>query len=196
MQRITRPLQILTDLSKHGRNWAVQHGFDPASFWEQSIVWGDLDSFQQVKHVNNVRYCKFHGRMRWLQDLAIEAGGEQTAENLFKGRGISKLKILGHDYITEARLQRPVNFPDTLLIAHKFVPHSKDPAHLLMHAVAYSNSQERVVTESNAICVWYDYDNLRKASQGPPAHFARAIERSLKGNRSEHPSTLSDNASA
>jgi hypothetical protein len=27
--------------------------------------------------------------MRWLQDLAIEAGGEQTAENLVKGRGIS-----------------------------------------------------------------------------------------------------------
>lgn len=190
MQRITRPLQILTDLSKHGRNWAVQHGFDPASFWEQSIVWGDLDSFQ---HVNNVRYLRFFesGRMRWLQDLAIEAGGEQTAENLFKGRGISLiLKKIDLDF------KRPVNFPDTLLIAHKFVPHSKDPAHLLMHAVAYSNSQERVVTESNAVCVWYDYDNLRKASQGPPAHFARAIERSIKGDRSEHPSTLSDNASA
>jgi hypothetical protein len=72
------------------------------------------------------------------------------------------------------------------------VPHAKDPAHLLMHAVAYSNAQEKVVTESNAVCVWYDYDNLRKASQGPPAHFARVIEHSIKGDRPEQLSRLSD----
>ncbi|CAG8682377.1 1216_t:CDS:2 [Acaulospora colombiana] len=122
------------------------------------------------------------GRMRWLQELAMEAGGEQTAEDLVKGRGISLiLKKIDLDF--------------KLLIAHKFVPHSKDPAHLLMHAVAYSNTQERVVTESNAVCVWYDYDNLRKASQGPPSHFARVIERSMKGGGSEQLLPLSEKAS-
>jgi hypothetical protein len=27
--------------------------------------------------------------MRWLQELAVKAGGEKAAENLLKGRGIS-----------------------------------------------------------------------------------------------------------
>ena len=48
--------------------------FDPQSFFEQKVVWGDLDSFRYVRlrypeigdgdllsgsyrHVNNVRYC-------------------------------------------------------------------------------------------------------------------------------------------
>ena len=49
-------------------------GFDPKSFWEQTIVWGDQDAFQYVypiqrlggsgvydvcRHVNNVRYSTF-----------------------------------------------------------------------------------------------------------------------------------------
>jgi hypothetical protein len=46
MQRITKPLQILTELSKTGRAFAAQNKFDERSFWEQNIVWGDLDSFQ------------------------------------------------------------------------------------------------------------------------------------------------------
>lgn len=41
-----KSVHILTGLSKAGRTFARQHKFDPASFWEQSVVWGDLDSFQ------------------------------------------------------------------------------------------------------------------------------------------------------
>jgi hypothetical protein len=48
-----------------------------------------------------------------------------------------------------------------------------------MHAIAYSNAQQRVVTESSATCVWYDYDNLKKASKGPPESFAKVIEESM-----------------
>ncbi|KAG8759331.1 hypothetical protein FRC14_006171 [Serendipita sp. 396] len=175
MNKIVRPLQIFTDLSKIGRTYALQNGFDPHSFWEQNIVWGDLDSFQ---HVNNVRYLRLFesGRMRWLRELAIQADGEQAAENLVKGRGISLiLKKIDLDF------KRPVNFPDTLLIAHKFKPVSSDPAHLLMHAIAYSNEQQRVVTESTATCVWYDYDRLAKAVQGPPPSFAAVVQKSMSG---------------
>lgn len=165
---------MLTELSKAGRRHALRHKFDPLSFWEQPVVWGDLDSFQ---HVNNVRYLRFFesGRMRWLHEVALEVGGEQGARDLLQGKGISLiLKKIDLDF------KRPVTYPDTLLIAHRFMPNPPDPAHLLMHSIAYSNAQERVVTESNAVCVWYDYDNLRKARDGPPSRFAAAIERSLE----------------
>ncbi|KAG8835565.1 hypothetical protein FRC17_002485 [Serendipita sp. 399] len=110
--------------------------------------------------------------MRWLKELAIQAGGEEAAENLVRGRGISLiLKKIDLDF--------------KLLIAHKFMPVASDPAHLLMHAIAYSNAQQRVVTESTATCVWYDYDRLKKAAQGPPPSFAEVVERSMSGRNSE-----------
>jgi hypothetical protein len=31
---------------REGRELLVRKGFDPASIWEQPIVWGDMDSFQ------------------------------------------------------------------------------------------------------------------------------------------------------
>jgi hypothetical protein len=65
--------------SEQGRIYFESRGFDPTSFWEQPIVWGDHDAFQYVtststaftptsypsppffiylstRHVNNVRY--------------------------------------------------------------------------------------------------------------------------------------------
>jgi hypothetical protein len=57
---------------------------------------------------------------------------------------------------------------------------TSDPAHLIMHAIAYSTAQERITTESTATCVWYDYDHLRKASQGPPLAWKTAIENSRR----------------
>lgn len=114
--------------------------------------------------------------MKWLQELAIRAGGEQAAQQLLAGRGIGLiLKKFDVDF------KRPVTYPDTLLVAHKFLPKSADPAHLLMHAIIWSSAQQRVVTESNANCVWYDYERLQKASQGPPASFAAVIDESIAG---------------
>ena len=34
--------------AEEGRTYFVGRGFDPASFWEQPIVWGDHDAFQYV----------------------------------------------------------------------------------------------------------------------------------------------------
>jgi phage I-like protein len=82
---------------------------------------------------------------------------------------------------TEGSTQRSVNFPDTLLVAHKFLPKPADPAHLIMHAIIWSNAQQRVVTESNAVCVWYDYEKLQKAKEGPIPSFASVIDDSISG---------------
>ncbi|CAG7847042.1 SubName: Full=Uncharacterized protein {ECO:0000313/EMBL:CCA68223.1} [Serendipita indica DSM 11827] len=119
--------------------------------------------------VYSVRFFE-SGRMRWLHEVALEVGGEQGARDLLQGKGISLiLKKIDLDFKAN---RSP--------ILTQFMPNPPDPAHLLMHSIAYSNAQERVVTESNAVCVWYDYDNLRKARDGPPSRFAAAIERSLE----------------
>ncbi|KAL4244538.1 hypothetical protein ABKN59_010370 [Abortiporus biennis] len=103
------------EVAREAKEKLLSLGYDPASFWEQPVVWGDHDSFQ---HVNNVRYVRFFesGRIKWMMSLGEELGGEKKAQDMIKGRGISLiLKSLSMNY------KRPVTFPDTLLIAHK--PH-------------------------------------------------------------------------
>lgn len=60
--------------AREGREKLIAMGYDPASFWEQQVVWGDHDSFQYVtisfssggrvtrrfRHVNNVRYGELY----------------------------------------------------------------------------------------------------------------------------------------
>lgn len=134
-------------------------GFDLASLHAQPIVWGDLDSFQ---HVNNVRYVRFleSGRIVWMQSVGRAAGGAERAQAMLAGRGVSLiLKSI------DVQFRRPVTYPDTLLIAHK--AHNLKPTQLNLAAVAYSYAQRRVVTESDCVCVWYNYDTLSK-SEVPP----------------------------
>lgn len=111
--------------------------------------------------------------------LGYELGGESRAADMVKGRGISLiLKSVSLDYL------RPVTFPDTLLVAHK--PHQGSTAnpspppggtlgdtgakrprtHFHMKAVAWSYQQRRVVTQSDSVLVWYDYEKLAKCSPG------------------------------
>jgi len=151
-------------------DYALQHGYDPNSFWRQPVSWGNLDSF---RHLNNVCYVRFFesGRMEWLRNLAIIAGGEHRAKDLLEAKGISLiLKSINVNF------RRPVSFPDTLLVAHKALPPTADPAHLSIHAMAYSETQGTIVAESTAICVWYDYDTLSKCRSGPPVEFKQAFQ--------------------
>lgn len=46
--RVSRPLQMLADLTKQGRTFAIQNKFDERSFWEQKVVWADMDVLAQV----------------------------------------------------------------------------------------------------------------------------------------------------
>lgn len=168
------------NVAQEARNTLLKLGFDPESFWEQQIVWGDHDSFQ---HVNNVRYVRFFesGRIKWMTSLAHEIGGQEKVEAMLKGKGFSLiLKSLSINY------KRPVTYPDTLLIAHKpYVgplatsSHTEDKTlalpsakklpktHFNVIAAAYSYAQQKIVTESDSVLVWYDYDKLRKCDPGP-----------------------------
>ncbi|KAI0091567.1 HotDog domain-containing protein [Irpex rosettiformis] len=179
-----------------GRAELLRLGYDPSSFWEQPIVWGDLDSFQ---HVNNVRYLRFFesGRIKWMRSLGHEIGGPKKADDMVKGKGISLiLRSVSLDY------KRPVTYPDTLLIAHKphtgalkSAPHTESgpsstqlppsalsryklaKTHFHCLAVAWSYSQRRIVTESDSVLVWYDYDKLAKCNPGEEA--LEALERRI-----------------
>ncbi|KAI9062748.1 Thioesterase/thiol ester dehydrase-isomerase [Trametes sanguinea] len=169
------PLEELSP-AEEGRAKFIELGFDPESFWEQPIVWGDHDSFQ---HVNNVRYLRFleSGRIHWMRSLGHEIGGPAKAEAMIKGKGVSLiLKSISLDY------KRPVVYPDTLLVAHKPHPgplHSSSQVdspevntrrqartHFHVKAAMWSYAQRRIVTESDSVLVWYDYDKLAKCDPG------------------------------
>ena len=131
------------------------------------------------------------GRIKWMMSLGEEIGGPEKAEAMMKGKGVSLiLKSVSLNY------KRPVTYPDTLLIAHK--PHygpmsaaghtetgpratqldaSAAPekarrlakTHFHVLAVAWSYKQRRIVTESDSVLVWYDYDKLAKCNPGDEA---------------------------
>lgn len=137
------------------------------------------------------------GRVKWMMSLGHEIGGAAKADAMVKGKGVSLiLKSVSLNY------KRPVTFPDTLLIAHK--PHAGplsgaahtetgpkgtrvDPGttrarplaktHFHCMAVAWSYKQRRIVTESDSVLVWYDYDKLAKCNPGEEA--LRALERRM-----------------
>ncbi|KAH9940758.1 Thioesterase/thiol ester dehydrase-isomerase [Epithele typhae] len=136
-------------------------GYDPDSFWEQKIVWGDHDAFQ---HVNNVRYIRFFesGRIHWMRALGHELGGPQKSQEMIAGKGVSLiLKSLSVEY------RRPVVYPDTLLVAHRPHPGPRpSKTHFGVKGAMWSYAQRRIVTECDSVLVWYDYDRLTKCDPG------------------------------
>ena len=115
-----------------------------------------------------------------MESLGQEIGGPSKASDMIKGNGVSLiLKSISLNY------KRPVTYPDTLLIAHKAhlggiftttnidIRDISDPSkqklpktHLHVYAAAYSFAQKRIVTESDSVLVWYDYDKLAKCDPG------------------------------
>lgn len=173
--------------AEHARATLTKLGYDPTSFWEQKVVWGDHDAFQ---HVNNVRYIRFFesSRIEWMVSLGEEIGGASRAEDMLAGRGVSLiLKSISVDY------KRPVVYPDTLLVAHK--PHAgplrsssdvhspdvtsrKLPrTHFHVMGAVYSYAQRRIVTECDSVLVWYDYNKLAKCDPGKEAQ--QALQRRM-----------------
>jgi hypothetical protein len=132
-----------------------------------------------------------------MTSLGHEIGGPEKVNDMLKGKGVSLiLKSVSLNY------KRPVTYPDTLLIAHK--PHAGVPksasqtesgpesthvppsahapyklakTHFHCGAVAWSYSQRRIVTESDSVLVWYDYDKLAKCNPGEKA--LAALERRI-----------------
>ncbi|KAF8517940.1 Thioesterase/thiol ester dehydrase-isomerase [Hysterangium stoloniferum] len=162
----------LEEVSVEAREYALSEGYDPDSFLEQKIVWGDMDSF---RHVNNVRYVRFveSSRIQWLTRLGEEVGGPAAAADLISGRGVGIiLKSVKVDF------KRPVTYPDTLLISHRARPTEPNSSTQFNHdGMIYSYAQRKVVATSESVLVWYDYDALKRAT--PSDVLQKALERRM-----------------
>ncbi|EJF64420.1 Thioesterase/thiol ester dehydrase-isomerase [Dichomitus squalens LYAD-421 SS1] len=186
------PVEEPLSPEEEGRTKLAELGYDPESFWEQKVVWGDHDAFQ---HVNNVRYLRFleSGRIHWMHALGHELGGPAKAEQMTRGQGVSLiLKSISIDY------KAPVTFPDTLLVAHK--PHpgpaarNREPGtparpaktHFFMAGAIWSYAQRRIVTESDSVLVWYDYDRLTKCDPGEEVKAAIQRRMNLRSGEGTH----------
>jgi len=163
---------VETDLAE-AREYALSEGYDPDSFFEQKIVWGDMDSF---RHVNNVRYVRFveSSRIQWMTRLGEEVGGKAAAADLIAGRGVGIiLKSVKVDF------KCPVTYPDTLLISHRARPTDPKSSTQFNHdGMIYSYAQRRVVATSESVLVWYDYDALKRTT--PPDIMQRVLERRME----------------
>ena len=141
------------------------------------------------RHVNNVRYIRFFesGRIHWMRALGNELGGPAKADAMLKGKGVSLiLKSLSVDF------KYPVVFPDTLLVAHQpHIPQTlRDSArptktHFHVKGAIWSYAQRRVVTESDSVLVWYDYEKLSKCDPGEAAKAAIRRRMNLRGEGDE-----------
>ncbi|KAG9313186.1 P-loop containing nucleoside triphosphate hydrolase protein [Chiua virens] len=150
------------DPAVQARAKLISLGYDASSLWEQSIVWGHHDAF---RHVNNAHYLRFFesGRMHWVIKLGNLLGGNERAQAMLAGQGVSLiLKSINVNF------RRPVTFPDTLLIGHKAIV-SSSRTHFTLAATAYSYAQQAVVSDSEGVIVWYDYDSLKKCDPGDDA---------------------------
>jgi hypothetical protein len=47
---------VRAEAIREGKELLTKRGFDPDSFWEQPVVWGELDSFQCVYVWNSTRH--------------------------------------------------------------------------------------------------------------------------------------------
>jgi hypothetical protein len=128
------------------------------------------------------------GRIKWLVSVGTELGGPEKAQAMLKGQGISLiLKSI------QVNFKRPVTFPDTvcpiflslmgsrrphlfvswvayqLLIGHKTHKPSGSETQFNLIAAAYSCAQRAFVADSEAVLVWYDYDNLKRCDPGEQA---------------------------
>ncbi|KAJ8462761.1 hypothetical protein ONZ45_g17819 [Pleurotus djamor] len=98
------------------------------------------------------------GRLHWMLSLGREIGGPQKAKDLMNGKGVSMiLKSVSLNY------RRPVTYPDTLLVGHKpYFNHANDVTQFGCKAKIFSYAQRKIVTTSDSVIVWYDYDRLCK----------------------------------
>ena len=110
--------------------------------FEQRVAWGDMDAFG---HVNNVIYYRYieSARLYYLDHL----------------------KILQQDVLTviasnQCKYIRPVVYPDILKIGVR-VEELRNSA-MRMHYLIYSEAQQMVVAEADAVIVCVDRVNMQK----------------------------------
>jgi len=113
---------------------------------EQSVVWGDMDSYS---HVNNVVYFRYfeNARLEYFRRLGWFDYEDET--------GIGPILAA-----TQARFRKPVTYPDTILIAAR-VSELAEGRFTIEHKIV-SRAQGVVVTEGQGTIVTFHYQTGKK----------------------------------
>ena len=125
---------------------------------DQTVAWGDMDSFG---HVNNVVY------FRYFENVRVEYFRRIGWWASMVDVGIGPIVAA-----TQARFRRPVAYPDTLRAGAKV--EEIGPDRLTMRHILVSRATGEIVTEGTAVVVTYDYRAKMKVAV--PAELRRRIE--------------------
>lgn len=111
---------------------------------EQKVAWGDMDAFG---HVNNVQYYRYieSARIEYFDALNV------FAEDILTVVASSQCKYL-----------KPVFYPDHLKIYTR-TDEMRNSA-IRMHYVLWSAQQNQVVAEGEAVVVFVDKIEMKKAA--------------------------------
>ena len=123
--------------------------------YEQVVAWGDMDAFG---HVNNVQYYRYieSARIAYMQALDVLSSDIYTVVST-----------------NQCQYLAPVFYPDTLKIAAKVVELRNSACR--MHYLLWSEQQQQVVAEAEAVVVFVDQAHLKKTSI-PDAIRAKIIQ--------------------
>ncbi|WP_151956248.1 acyl-CoA thioesterase [Acinetobacter guillouiae] len=111
--------------------------------YEQKVAWGDMDAFG---HVNNVMYY------RYIESARIEY--------------FDRLNVFDQDVLTvvassQCKYLKPVFYPDVLHIGAR-VEEMRNSA-IRMHYVLFSQQQQQIVANGEAVIVFVDKVAMKKA---------------------------------
>jgi acyl-CoA thioester hydrolase len=111
--------------------------------YEQKVAWGDMDAFG---HVNNVMYY------RYIESARIEY--------------FDRLNVFDQDVLTvvassQCKYLKPVFYPDVLHIGAR-VEEMRNSA-IRMHYVLFSQQQQQIVADAEAVIVFVDKVAMKKA---------------------------------
>lgn len=111
--------------------------------YEQKVAWGDMDAFG---HVNNVMYY------RYIESARIAY--------------FDLLNVFDQDVVTvvassQCKYLKPVFYPDVLHIGAR-VEEMRNSA-IRMHYVLFSQQQQQIVADGEAVIVFVDKVEMKKA---------------------------------
>ena len=111
--------------------------------YEQKVAWGDMDAFG---HVNNVMYY------RYIESARIAY--------------FDRLNVFEQDVLTvvsssQCKYLKPVFYPDVLHIGAR-IEEMRNSA-IRMYYRLYSQQQQQIVAEGEAVVVFVDKEEMKKA---------------------------------
>lgn len=121
--------------------------------YEQKVAWGDMDAFG---HVNNVMYY------RYIESARIAY--------------FDRLNVFEQDVLTvvsssQCKYLKPVFYPDVLEVGAR-IEEMRNSA-IRMYYVLFSQQQQLIVAEGDAVIVFVDKDEMKKTLI--PEHLRKVI---------------------